>query len=505
MMSSSSDELLRNGVDVAIDVQSLRVIRGKRIALDDVTVQIARGTITGLLGPSGCGKTTLMRSIVGTQIIAEGTVTVLGRPAGSAELRHRVGYVTQDPTIYNDLRIIDNVRYFGALYGTDAQAADEAVAAVGLEDHRTALCGNLSGGQRTRVSLACALVCHPDLLVLDEPTVGLDPVLRVDLWEQFDQLARSGTTLLVSSHVMDEADHCGDLLLMREGHLLAHTTPDEATRGHRMSVTGGSVSVRHPAQHRSRSRLSPQAYLATTTRILRQLAADHRSVAMILVVPSLIITLMYFMFQNAPHRPGAPSPFNNACLIMLGVFPLIVMFLITSITMQRERVSGTLERILTTPLRRLDLLAAYGTAFSIAAAAQATLACIVSFWFLGLDTAGSPILVFTIAIINAVLGVGLGLLCSAFARTEFQAVQFMPVVIAPQLLLCGIIVPRDLLPDWLQWISNVLPASYALEALQQVGAYSEPTFIAVRDIAVVIGFAVLALCLAAATLRRRTP
>ena len=212
MMSSSSDELLRNGVDVAIDVQSLRVIRGKRIALDDVTVQIARGTITGLLGPSGCGKTTLMRSIV-------------GRPAGSAELRHRVGYVTQDPTIYNDLRIIDNVRYFGALYGTDARAADEAVATVGLEDHRTALCGNLSGGQRTRVSLACALVSHPDLLVLDEPTVGLDPVLRVDLWEQFDQLARSGTTLLVSSHVMDEADHCGDLLLMREGHLLAHTTP----------------------------------------------------------------------------------------------------------------------------------------------------------------------------------------------------------------------------------------------------------------------------------------
>lgn len=226
---------------------------------------------------------------------------------------------------------------------------------------------------------------------------------------------------------------------------------------------------------------------------------------MILVVPSLIITLMYFMFQNAPHPPGHPSPFNNACLIMLGVFPLIVMFLITSITMQRERVSGTLERILTTPLRRSDLLAAYGTAFSIAAAAQATLACIVSFWFLGLDTAGSPILVFLIAIINAVLGVGLGLLCSAFARTEFQAVQFMPLVIAPQLLLCGIIVPRAALPDWLQWISNVLPASYALEALQQVGAHPELTAIAARDIAVVVGFAIVALCLAAATLRRRTP
>ncbi|MCV7212930.1 ABC transporter permease [Mycolicibacterium canariasense] len=251
--------------------------------------------------------------------------------------------------------------------------------------------------------------------------------------------------------------------------------------------------------------MSPRAYLATTGRILRQLAGDHRSVAMIVVVPTLIITLMYFMFDNVPHRPGTPSPFNNACLIMLGVFPLIVMFLITSITMQRERVSGTLERILTTPLRRFDLLAAYGTAFSIAAAVQATLACLVAFWLLGFDTAGSPALVFLIAIVNAVLGVGLGLLCSAFARTEFQAVQFMPVVIVPQLLLCGIIVPREVLPEWLQWISNALPASYALEALQQVGAYSEPTAIAVRDIAVVIGFAILALALAAATLRRRTP
>ncbi len=225
MMSSSHDELLRRDQDIVIDVQDLRVVRGKRVALDDVSMQIARGTITGLLGPSGCGKTTLMRSIVGTQIIEKGTVTVLGRPAGSAELRHRVGYVTQDPTIYDDLRVIDNVRYFASLYGTDAQAADQAVAAVGLDDHRTALCGNLSGGQRTRVSLACALVARPDLLVLDEPTVGLDPVLRVDLWEQFGQLARRGTTLLVSSHVMDEADHCGDLLLMRDGHLLAHTTP----------------------------------------------------------------------------------------------------------------------------------------------------------------------------------------------------------------------------------------------------------------------------------------
>jgi ABC-2 type transport system ATP-binding protein len=210
---------------VAID--GLKVVRGKRVALDDVSVRIARGTITGILGPSGCGKTTLIRAIVGTQIVAGGSVTVLGLPAGSAELRHRVGYVTQDATIYPDLRVVDNVRYFAALYGTDAHAADEAIDAVGLGDHRTALAANLSGGQRTRVSLACALVAHPELLVLDEPTVGLDPVLRVDLWHQFDELARAGTTLLVSSHVMDEADHCGDLLLMREGRVLAHSTPQQ--------------------------------------------------------------------------------------------------------------------------------------------------------------------------------------------------------------------------------------------------------------------------------------
>lgn len=223
-MSSSSDELLTSR-DSAVRAENLKVIRDKRVALHDFSVTIARGTITGLLGPSGCGKTTLMRSIVGTQIVASGTVTVLGQPAGSPALRHRVGYVTQDPTIYNDLRIIDNVRYFAALYGAAPEAADRAIDDVGLRDHAGAYCADLSGGQRTRVSLACALVSQPDLLVLDEPTVGLDPVLRVDLWTQFAKLARRGTTLLVSSHVMDEADHCNDLLLMREGRLLAHTTP----------------------------------------------------------------------------------------------------------------------------------------------------------------------------------------------------------------------------------------------------------------------------------------
>jgi ABC-2 type transport system ATP-binding protein len=224
MMSSSRDELLTRP---AITIRDLRVVRGKSEVIHDLSVTIARGTITGLLGPSGCGKTTLMRSVVGTQIVTAGTIDVLGHPAGSPELRHRVGYVTQNPTVYDDLKVIDDVRYFAALYGTPAASSTDALTAVGMADHRDAYCGNLSGGQRSRVSLACALVGEPDLLVLDEPTVGLDPVLRVDLWDRFNALARRGTTLLVSSHVMDEANHCGDLLLMRDGYLLAHTTPNQ--------------------------------------------------------------------------------------------------------------------------------------------------------------------------------------------------------------------------------------------------------------------------------------
>ncbi|CAN5656829.1 ABC transporter ATP-binding protein [soil metagenome] len=225
MMSSSSDELLTSGDSPAITVRGLRVVRGRTEAIHDLSVTIARGTITGLLGPSGCGKTTLMRSVVGTQVIAAGSIDVLGHPAGSPALRHRVGYVTQNPTVYDDLKVIDNLRYFAALYGTPTGLSTEILDAVGLTAQRDEYCGNLSGGQRSRVSLACALVGEPDLLVLDEPTVGLDPVLRVELWDRFNALARRGITLLVSSHVMDEADHCADLLLMRDGHLLAHTTP----------------------------------------------------------------------------------------------------------------------------------------------------------------------------------------------------------------------------------------------------------------------------------------
>ncbi|MEV0687713.1 ABC transporter permease [Nocardia sp. NPDC050378] len=247
-------------------------------------------------------------------------------------------------------------------------------------------------------------------------------------------------------------------------------------------------------------------YTATTGRILRQLRNDHRTVAMILVVPALLMTLLYFIYQDAPQAPHTPQTlFDRVGITMLGILPFIVMFLITAIAMQRERTSGTLERLLTTPLRKLDLLAGYGTAFSLAAAAQAAMACVVAFWLLDLEAAGSPGWVMLIAVVDAVCGVALGLLASAFARTEFQAVQFMPVIVAPQIFLCGLLVPRDRLPGWLEAISDVLPLSYAVDALQQVSTHRDPTATMWRDIAVVAGFAIVALCLGAATLRRRTP
>ncbi|HEY1175406.1 MAG TPA: ABC transporter permease [Phytomonospora sp.] len=238
---------------------------------------------------------------------------------------------------------------------------------------------------------------------------------------------------------------------------------------------------------------------ATTARILRQLAGDRRTIALILLVPTLLLTLLRYVMDSAP------MVFDRVGLVMLGVFPFISMFLVTSVAMLRERTSGTLERMLTTPLRKLDLLLGYGIAFALAAAVQAGLAATTSYLLLGLDTAGGPWPVGGLAVANAVLGVAVGLLLSAFATSEFQAVQFMPAVVLPQLLLCGLIWPREEMAGWLQGASEAMPLTYAVEALTEVGAHASPTDTMWLDLAVVLGVALLALVLGAATLRRRTP
>ncbi|HEX7745490.1 MAG TPA: ABC transporter ATP-binding protein [Micromonosporaceae bacterium] len=213
-------------METAIEVRDLDVDRGGHGVLEKFSCAVPPGIVTGLLGPSGSGKTTLMRAIVGVQKIRSGTVTVLGEPAGSPRLRRRIGYLTQAPSVYRDLTVRENARYFAALHGLSRADADRAVADVGLADAATQLVSTLSGGQHSRASLACAIVGRPELLILDEPTVGQDPVLRADLWAKFHQMAAEGTTLLVSSHVMDEASRCDRLLLIREGQLIADDTPD---------------------------------------------------------------------------------------------------------------------------------------------------------------------------------------------------------------------------------------------------------------------------------------
>jgi ABC-2 type transport system ATP-binding protein len=213
-------------MDATIAVQNLVVQRGKRRVLHQLTCTIPHGRVTGLLGPSGSGKTTLMRCVVGVQKIESGEVTVLGEPAGSPLLRRRIGYLTQAPSVYADLTVRENARYFASLYGTSHREADQAVTDVGLGPAAGQLVSTLSGGQRARASLACAILGSPELLVLDEPTVGQDPVLRDDLWQRFHALAAEGKTLLVSSHVMDEAGRCDQLILIRDGRIIADDTPD---------------------------------------------------------------------------------------------------------------------------------------------------------------------------------------------------------------------------------------------------------------------------------------
>jgi ABC-2 type transport system permease protein len=245
--------------------------------------------------------------------------------------------------------------------------------------------------------------------------------------------------------------------------------------------------------------MSVRILASTTERILRQLLHDRRTIALMLVVPIVLLSLLFFMYENQA------AVFNRIALIMLGVFPFTIMFLLTSIAVLRERTSGTLERLFTTPMGKLDLLFACGIAFGLAAAVQASITAALAYLVLGLDTAGSAGWVILIAVTNAVLGVALGLFVSAFARTEFQAVQFMPVVVLPQVLLSGLFVARDQMAGWLEAVSNVFPMTYAVDALMEVGANSETTATMWRDLGIVVGVVVLALILGAATLRRRTP
>ena len=244
--------------------------------------------------------------------------------------------------------------------------------------------------------------------------------------------------------------------------------------------------------------MSGRATLATAGRVLRQLRRDPRTLALLFVVPPLLVTLFRYLFD------GQPQTFDRVGPPMIGIFPFTTMFVVTSIAMLRERTTGTLERLMTLPLAKLDLLAGYALAFATLATVQAAITSTVAFLLLGLDVPGSVALVIVLAVCNALLGMSLGLFVSAFARTEFQAVQFLPALVFPQLLLCGLLVPRDRMVDWLRWLSTVLPLTWAYDGLARAASGHTGAALA-RDLAVVLGVAVVALALGATTLRRRTP
>jgi len=238
--------------------------------------------------------------------------------------------------------------------------------------------------------------------------------------------------------------------------------------------------------------------LVTARRILTQLRHDHRTVAMMVLVPTLLMVLLRFVFNTE-------QAFSAAAPALLAVFPFAIMFIVTSITTLRERTTATLERLMTLPIGKLDLLFGYAIAFGLVAMAQVVVAVGVSLAWLGLEIDGSIWLLVLIAVLDALLGTALGLLASAFARTEFQAVQFMPAIVMPQVLLCGLFAPRESMTPVLEWLSNVMPLSYAVEALESTTRSNELGGTLVRDLVIVAGSAVLALILGAATLRRRTP
>ncbi|MCK9897166.1 ABC transporter ATP-binding protein/permease [Frankia sp. AgB32] len=554
----------------ALDVRVRRGARGRgRGGLEvihGVSFTVARGSVTGVIGPSGGGKTSLLRAIVGVQLGVEGDLRVLGYAAGDACLRRRVGYATQAASVYGDLTVRENLRYFATLvapvrHGAGAwtsERLDALLAHVGLTDQAPILVDQLSGGQRSRVSLAAAMISGTDLLVLDEPTVGADPLLRRRLWRDFRRMAAAGTTILVSSHVMDEANRCDRLLLLYEGRLLAQGTPAEllattdcgdleegflrlvehparrsgpgrrADSGRQSEPPPAPASAPSPARavlaaepadrfagrrQRRRSRghppgaaacpparpVDPSRARGTTARVLRQLGRDRRTLTLVLLLPPVLLLTLRLLF----HR--SPSTFDRAGPALLGIFPLMTMFFVTSVAMLRERTSGTLERLLTTPVGRGDLLVGYGLAFAVLATAQAALATALTVGPLGLTVRGSAALLFVAAILSSFLGTSLGLWMSAFARTEFEAVQLIPAALLPQFMLCGILVPRHAMLPALDRLSTAMPMTYVVDAMARLTTTRDVDPGLARDIAIVTGCTLAALGLAAVTLRRRHP
>ena len=447
----------------AVLVRDLTVVRGERRVLPALSLEIPARQVVGLLGPSGSGKSTLMRAIVGVQVIESGTVTVLGHEAGTLALRDEVG-VAQSPSVPLGTSRSGRTSFTSAgRWGSRAGPVRGGQPHPGRgrpEDHAGVLVRNLSGGQESRVSLACALVGRPSMLVLDEPTVGLDPILRRDLWNHFHDLVAQGCSLIVSSHVMDEATRCDRLVLLRDGQVLADVTPAELLE--RTGETDADAAFLALEDLRTRGEpVNPGLTIATTARALRQIRTDHRTIALIMGVRHGRDRAARLDLQQHAglrrDRPCAPRylPADRHVRRDVGG--------------HAASASRGPWNASSTRMGKADFMLGYAGAFGALAIVQALLATSFAIWVCDLDVLGPLWMLVLVAVLVAVLGTSLGLLASAFARTEFQAVQFMPAFIIPQFLLCGLLVDRDRLPSLPQ--RRVQPAATVLRRRRDEGGH----------------------------------
>ena len=382
--------------EVEFSYGPLNVLNGLTLAVDE-------SEIFGVLGANGAGKTTLMRLLIGLQKPSAGSVRVLGEPP-SSRVNGRIGYMPQLSALYQELSARQNVDFFARMYGLSRsaerrEAVDRAIEWVDLAERQKDPLTRLSGGMRQRVSLAIALVHKPELLVLDEPTVGLDPELRATFWEQFRSMASSGTTLIISSHTMDDAAHCDRLAFIQEGRVVAlgNSRRAEERRGRRRQPRGRVPALRQAG----RAVMTIDRTLAIAVRIISQIARDHRSVALIIVAPIIVMSLVGFSFTDQRDILNRIAPG------LIGTFALFFVFLLTGVSFLRERSQGTLERLLTTPVGRADILAGYLLGFLLFAGIQSLVILLYTIFALRIEYEGSLWQIFVLLFVVTIVAVNL--------------------------------------------------------------------------------------------------
>ena len=464
--------------------------------LDGLSLTVNESEIFGVLGANGAGKTTLMRLLIGLQKPSSGAVRVFGEPA-STRIAGRIGYMPQLSALYQELSVRQNVDFFARMYGLSRsaerrEAVDRAIEWVDLTERQKDPLTKLSGGMRQRVSLAIALVHEPELLVLDEPTVGLDPELRATFWEQFRSMAADGATLIISSHTMDDAAHCHRLAFIQEGRVVALGSPDELREAAGRRHPRGRV----PPLRQAGRAVSIDRTLAIAVRIVSQISRDHRSVALIIVAPIIVMSLVGFSFADQRDILNRIAPG------LIGAFALFFVFLLTGVSFLRERSQGTLERLLTTPVGRADILAGYLLGFLLFAGIQSLVILLYTIFALRIEYEGSLWQIFVLLFVVTIVAVNLGIFISTFARNEFQVVQFIPIMLLPQIFLSGAVLPFEQLPGYFQAIGHFLPLTYAVDGLKALMLEGETLGGIGQELAVLGAFAIGILALAAITVRR---